>query len=416
MRKISKFLVLSAILAGIFGATFQKSKNVVKTEAAIISKDVKLYLEPGVWTTDDKGTPWFAAYFFGDGEAWFEMSNVDDRYMVQMDLEKNFTKVIFIRMKNDTTIEDHWDAKWNQTEDLVYNGTDNVFQITGWGGEKSTGTWKTVEGLGNDPEPPLPPLPAFTPTVEGIDNSKVRIWLDRSGHYDSGYQFTMKIGETYYQPTGYVLATHAVPKNSGRWFAYYDMPITAFNGGPNIELVIFLVDEKEVLVIPAGVYTVGDNSKLWKVNYDEDDKVWSVSKGATIDKVIPEFIGKVLEGYLTCSSSAENGYNAFPLIEANFINGWNISGTIGGHEITDYAGTGTAGYGSLRGEGAKVDAFVKYKALESMYNNGQIDGADFGTKINESRNTTGVALLVLTLGIALFGGFYFLYKKKFVIR
>ncbi len=64
MRKISKFLVLSAILAGIFGATFQKSKNVVKTEAAIISKDVKLYLEPGVWTTDDKGTPWFAAYFF----------------------------------------------------------------------------------------------------------------------------------------------------------------------------------------------------------------------------------------------------------------------------------------------------------------------------------------------------------------
>ena len=35
--------------------------------------------------------------------------------------------------------------------------------------------------------------------------------------------------------------------------------------------------------------------------------------------LIPEFIGKVLEGYLTCSPS-ENGYNAFPAIEANFIN------------------------------------------------------------------------------------------------
>ena len=48
-------------------------------------------------------------------------------------------------------------------------------------------------------------------------------------------------------------------------------------------------------------------------------------------------------------------------------------------------------YGSLRGEGAKIDVYVKYTALENMYNNGQIDSADFGTKINESRNTTGVA-------------------------
>lgn len=413
MKKINKVLMLSAILAGIFGVSFQKSKDVVKTEAAIITKNVKLYLEPGVWDTD---SAWFAAYFFGDGNAWLEMESVDERFMVEMNLDKNFTGVIFTRMDKAKPGELDWGAKWNQTEDLVYNGTDNVFQITGWGGEKSPGIWKTVEGLENDPEPPLPPLPTFTPTVDGITNDKVRIWLDRSGHYDSGYQFTMKIGETYYLPTGYVLATHAEPKDSGRWFAYYDMPISAFTGGPNIELVIFLVDVKEVLVIPAGAYSVGDNSKLWKVNYTEDGNLWSVSKGAPADRVIPEFIGKVLEGYLTCSSSAENGYNAFPLIDENFINDWNIEGDLGGHDITDYAGTGTAGYGSDRGDGVQVDAYEKYVALQNMYNNAQIEGAGFGTKISESRNTSGVALLIVTLGIALFGGFYFLYKKKIVIR
>ena len=369
-----------------------------------------MYLKPSAnWLSDNA---WFAARFWEPGDDWYKFNKVDDGpyYVVQLPAGKVHSKVIFTRM-NPASEDLGWGNKWTQTGDLTYDGVNNVYEVVGW----DAGNWITVEGLENDPEPPLPPLPTFTKTDEGINNSKVRIWLDRSGHYDSGYQFTMKIGETYYQPTDYILATHAVPKNSGRWFAYYDMPISAFNGNPNIDLVVFSNIKLE-LVISAGTYSVGDNSKVWKVNHIEEGNVWSVSKGVASDRLIPEFIGKVLEGYLTCSPSEENGYNAFPAIEANFINKWNIEGDLGGNEITDYAGTGTAGYGSLRGEGAKIDVYVKYTALENMYNNGQIDSADFGTKINESRNTTGVALLVLTLGIALFGGFYFLYKKKFVIR
>lgn len=405
MKKISKFLLLSAFFAGIFGATLQKNKEVLKTEAVNITQGTKLYLEPNAYWLQASAR--FAAYFYGDGDTWIDMTQTVSNplyYEVTMDQAKSFTNVVFVRMNPDTT-DNNWNTKWNQTDDLVYDGTNNLFTVAANTWDKGGGTWSTYV------EEALPPLPEFTPTVEGINSSKVRIWLDRSGEYDMGYTITMKVGETYYEPTGYEAAIH-----EGRWFAYYDMPLSAFTGSPQVDLVVFITDVKEEKVISTGAYIAGDNNKVWKINKSGEE--YSIAKGAITDRIIPEFFAKVLEGYLTCSTSAENGYNAYPDIDTYLLprdgdGHWNMEGNLDGNMITDYSGVGSGNYGSDRGTGVQVDAYDKYAALQSMYNNGKIEGSGAIAENSSRSVTTSAVLIVGLLGITTLAGFYFLQKKKY---
>ena len=111
--------------------------------AANIPAGTKLYLTPN--SNWKEANARFAAYFFGNGDAWVSMTKVEgetDLYEV-ISPNKSYTNVIFCRM-NPGTSTNSWGNKWNQTEDLVLaNGS--TFKFTEWGTEatgwKCQGTW-----------------------------------------------------------------------------------------------------------------------------------------------------------------------------------------------------------------------------------------------------------------------------------
>ena len=138
MRKLSKILVLVLALAMLFTMA-----SMFTASAANILGGTKLYLVPNAnW---NQGSARFAAYFFGDGEAWVSMTKVageTNLYEVTVPAGKNFTNVIFCRM-NPSASANNWNNKWNQTADLTYNGTSNCYTVKEGTWDKGGGTWST---------------------------------------------------------------------------------------------------------------------------------------------------------------------------------------------------------------------------------------------------------------------------------
>ena len=108
--------------------------------AANIPAGTKLYLTPNAnWKKDNAR---FAAYFYGNGEAWVSMTKVEgetDLYELTSP-DKSFTNVIFCRM-NPSASANNWNNKWNQTDDLTYNGTQNWYTVKEGTWDKGGGTW-----------------------------------------------------------------------------------------------------------------------------------------------------------------------------------------------------------------------------------------------------------------------------------
>ena len=102
-----------------------------------------VYLVPNAWTSDDAR---FAAYFFGaSGNEWQNMSDSDGDgvYEVAIPAGKNYSSVIFCRMKPDAKVN-NWDNKWNQTVDLSL-ASGQIFTFKVWEDSahenKSNGDW-----------------------------------------------------------------------------------------------------------------------------------------------------------------------------------------------------------------------------------------------------------------------------------
>ena len=134
MKKILLFILMvvsSFCILGVHGV-----------DAATINEGTDLYLVPNAnW--NDKGAR-FAAYFIGNGDAWADATLVEGEtniYKVTSPRD-GFTGVIFCRMNPDTK-ENNWDKNnmWNQTSDLVYDGTNNCYTITEGAWNKGNGTW-----------------------------------------------------------------------------------------------------------------------------------------------------------------------------------------------------------------------------------------------------------------------------------
>ena len=108
--------------------------------AANIPAGTKLYLTPNAnWKQDNAR---FAAYFFGNGDAWVSMTKVEgetDLYEV-VSPSKEFTNVIFCRM-NPSASANNWNNKWNQTADLTYDGSLNHYTVKEGTWDKGGGTW-----------------------------------------------------------------------------------------------------------------------------------------------------------------------------------------------------------------------------------------------------------------------------------
>ncbi len=111
--------------------------DVAVTGATITGGQV-LYLDPTTW---DPSSAWFAAYFYsGSGNAWAKCERVEaetSKHIYKVTAPSgSWTNVIFTRMNPANTAFD-WAACWNQTGNLTYDGSKNLFTINAWDGQTS---------------------------------------------------------------------------------------------------------------------------------------------------------------------------------------------------------------------------------------------------------------------------------------
>lgn len=124
--------------------TFYFTESIILNEAPSIP-NTHLYLKPNSnWKVDNAR---FAAYFFGNGEKWVDMtdSDSDGIYEVAIPTDKKYPNVIFCRM-NPSAAANKWDNKWNQTADLVVpEYGPNVYVVKDGTWDKGGGEWITLE-------------------------------------------------------------------------------------------------------------------------------------------------------------------------------------------------------------------------------------------------------------------------------
>ena len=101
-----------------------------------------LYLKPNAnWKKDNAR---FAAYFFGNGEKWVNMTDSNSDGIYEVVVPAGFVNIIFCRMNPGTT-SNGWSNKWNQTGDLKVptDGT-NCYTVKENTWDKGGGTWSTM--------------------------------------------------------------------------------------------------------------------------------------------------------------------------------------------------------------------------------------------------------------------------------
>lgn len=114
------------------------------TMMSVVSLNAKtLYLNAGGSELWDQADAKFAIWHWQDENAgqWsdFMVKGADEIYVAEIADTSN--KVIFVRISADAETPD-WEKKWNQTDDLdLLTSGENLFTITSWGEEKSTGEW-----------------------------------------------------------------------------------------------------------------------------------------------------------------------------------------------------------------------------------------------------------------------------------
>ncbi len=111
---------------------------------------VTLYLDSTNW--DNHNAEWperYAVYTFGSEELWYDLELVDGElevYSVTFPGENTNTSFILCRMDGRVDHEvNNWSNRWNQTENLEYDGSKNLYTITTAvpESEKYNGTWGT---------------------------------------------------------------------------------------------------------------------------------------------------------------------------------------------------------------------------------------------------------------------------------
>ena len=169
--------------ADITGVEITKDNTFTNYVEPAQPSDLILYLQPNSnWKIDNAR---FAAYFFGAGETWADMTLVEgetDIYSVVA--PAGYPNVIFCRMNPNAT-DNNWNNKWNQTADLKVptDGT-NFYVVPNneWDGSNAPWTTYTVA----EPEPE-PAVALTTPVVNASVNGNVitLIWeaIEGAAHY-----------------------------------------------------------------------------------------------------------------------------------------------------------------------------------------------------------------------------------------
>ena len=156
MKNVSKTMkrVLSFVLAVMMVISLMPQISI----GAKAATPEKLYLKPNSnWT---QANARFAAYFFGNGEKWVDMTDPDGDDIYEVAVPSGYSSVIFCRM-NPATTANNWNNKWNQTGDLKVP-TDDKVQFT-----VPNGAWDgSSSGWGTYTPPAGPVVHTYTVAVE----------------------------------------------------------------------------------------------------------------------------------------------------------------------------------------------------------------------------------------------------------
>ena len=103
---------------------------------------VTLYLKPN--SNWKQSSAWFAVYYWGaSGSQWAKMTDSDGDGIYEVtinDPSDCSSGIIFCRMNSSKT-NLGWDSKWDQTVDLKYDGTKNLFTVNANAWNNANGTW-----------------------------------------------------------------------------------------------------------------------------------------------------------------------------------------------------------------------------------------------------------------------------------
>ena len=139
-----------------------------------------LYFQPNSnWKIDNAR---FAAYFFGNGETWVNLTLVEgetDIYSVTV--PEGYPNIIFCRM-NPSATANNWNNKWNQTANLTVPTDGKNFYVVpanAWDG--SNAAWTTYTPA--TPDPVALATPAVTATVDVNIVNLTWVAIEGASHY-----------------------------------------------------------------------------------------------------------------------------------------------------------------------------------------------------------------------------------------
>ncbi len=357
--KLRRYLTLLAMVAATFsgGLSSLREKTPLKTEAATIPPATVLYFqaEPYFYSSDFDHV---SAYFWNDGgnSGYVEMTEIQiNIYKVVAPLQSgaspaDWTMLYFASF--DTNGE-----KYTESPNLVWTGGKyNMYKL-------STYSWVEYNES----------MVVISDTTPGINSGKVRIWVDRAGHYEYGYKYLLKVGIKYYQPTAYEKAL--VMGADGRYFPYYDLSLSELMASTAGTIDVVIVNDGAVIQesFTGTVYATGDNSKLWRI--DNQDGISTnplvFTKSKVQSRIYNTFFAKVLEGYLTCSNSGDNGYVAFGAFYNNLMaytpaNEHDMEGSLSDCTLKDFLSTDDYGTG-IRESETSTNAESKLQRMRASY-------------------------------------------------
>lgn len=266
----------------------------------------------------------------------------------------------------------------------------------------------------------------------GVNNDRMRVFLDKGAHDVYGTTFCLQYTDsagTLDELTPMIAPTDHVHNFDARgegveddvgnnvWYAYYDIPV--LDVGDKVRVSRISVNGGKVdIVTPELVWSASDYGKVLYVGDANPGPGYTLSTGIIDDAVINSLglLDIVLEGYLSCSPSAANGFNAFPNINLTFFkkaNGdWKTGGNLDTILITDFSGIGISGYSSEKGTAFTTDGWTKYTRLEAMYNAANPSGPTQNIGYFDNNNAIAIIIGIALVGLTSLAGLYLLKHKR----
>lgn len=217
--------------------------------------------------------------------------------------------------------------------------------------------------------------------------------------------------DTYYAT---IVATGTFQEYATDGVVWYDVPITTIQG-KYFDLARLSTTDPATAAVwnktAAEQYTDGLNHQLWRI-WNNGAGVYRPS-GASAESrnVSNPVVSSLLYGYLSCSTSLHNGYEAFGDLDENFnLSGRTYVDGTGNDQVLDFIDE--ADYAAGRGTGVLVNTSAKVDMMETLYNQAHPSGAP-SASITNATNDELISIVVITSILVLIAIGYYSISKKF---